>query len=42
MADIAMVFHWPPSAFAEMSFAELMQWRDMARERYEAQNRYDD
>lgn len=33
MADIAAVFHWPPSAFDEMPLSELMSWRERARER---------
>lgn len=35
IADIAMVFHWQPDAFAEMSFADLINWREKARERSE-------
>lgn len=35
MADIAMVFHWPPQAMEEFSLPELMEWRERARERYE-------
>lgn len=35
MADVAMIFHWPPQAFEQMSFTELMQWREKARERHE-------
>jgi hypothetical protein len=33
MADIAVVFHWPPSEMADMSLAELMAWRERARVR---------
>ncbi|MCL6620434.1 MAG: GpE family phage tail protein [Thermomonas hydrothermalis] len=36
MADIAVVFHWPPDAMTDMSLDELMAWRERARERYEA------
>jgi hypothetical protein len=36
MADIAVVFHWPPSAMDGMSLTELMQWRERARERVES------
>jgi hypothetical protein len=36
MADIAAVFHWPPSELAAMSLAELLQWREEARIRSEA------
>jgi Phage P2 GpE. len=31
MADIAAVFHWPPSEMAAWSLAELMDWRERAR-----------
>lgn len=37
MADVALVFHWPPSAMDCMSVSELMDWRERARERYEKQ-----
>ncbi len=37
MADLAMVFHWRPDDMAHMTVAELMQWRERARERYERQ-----
>lgn len=33
MADIAAVFHWPPSALAELELDELMAWRERARQR---------
>lgn len=33
MADLAVVFHWPPQAMDVMSLAELMQWRERARVR---------
>ena len=33
MADIAIIFHWQPQAFEQMTFSELMQWREKARER---------
>jgi hypothetical protein len=33
MADIATVFHWPPSAMDAMSLGELMRWRAAAIER---------
>ncbi|NRO98131.1 GpE family phage tail protein [Paraburkholderia sp. NMBU_R16] len=33
MADIATVFGWPPSAMDEFSVAELMDWRERARQR---------
>lgn len=31
MADIAVVFHWPPTAMETMSLAELADWRERAR-----------
>lgn len=34
MADIAFVFHWPPSAMDSLSVAELMQWRTRAAQRH--------
>lgn len=33
MADIATVFHWPPSAFDRMTIGQLMSWRAAAIER---------
>jgi hypothetical protein len=33
MADIAVVFHWPPDAMAAFSLEELMAWRERARQR---------
>ncbi|UWR50813.1 GpE family phage tail protein [Phaeobacter inhibens] len=38
MADIALVFHWPPDVMDRMSIEELAMWREKARERSEAQN----
>jgi len=35
MADIALVFHWPPSVMDAMSVSELMTWRERAAERWE-------
>ncbi|MFY1027604.1 GpE family phage tail protein [Actinobacillus seminis] len=35
IADIAMVFHWQPDAFDNMSFSDLISWREKARERSE-------
>lgn len=32
MADIAVVFHWPPQAMYEFSLPELMDWRERAIE----------
>ncbi|MCL6262164.1 GpE family phage tail protein [Craterilacuibacter sp. RT1T] len=31
MADIAVVFHWPPREMDGMTLVELMQWRERAR-----------
>lgn len=31
MADLAVVFHWPPAAMNDMSVADLMDWRERAR-----------
>ncbi|MFZ6772297.1 GpE family phage tail protein [Undibacterium sp. SXout7W] len=31
MADLAMVFHWPPSAMDDLTIVELMDWRERAR-----------
>ncbi|AXT47748.1 GpE family phage tail protein [Chromobacterium rhizoryzae] len=31
IADVAVIFHWPPSAFEHMSLAELADWREHAR-----------
>jgi len=30
MADIAVIFHWPPSELYPMSLPELLNWRDKA------------
>ena len=35
MADIAVVFHWPPQAMDGMNLSELMSWREDARKRWE-------
>lgn len=35
MADIALVFHWPPAALAAMSLSELMSWRAQAAKRWQ-------
>jgi hypothetical protein len=35
MADIALVFHWPPSAMYGLNLSELMDWREQARKRTE-------
>ncbi|MBU9409981.1 GpE family phage tail protein [Burkholderia multivorans] len=36
MADIATVFGWPPSTMDAFGLAELMDWRERARVRYES------
>ncbi len=36
MADLALVFHWRPIDMDGMSLAELMDWRERARERHES------
>jgi hypothetical protein len=33
MADLAVVFHWPPAAMNDMDVSELMQWHERARVR---------
>lgn len=33
MADIAVIFHWPPAAMDAMSLGELADWRERARVR---------
>nr|WP_115954005.1 GpE family phage tail protein [Cupriavidus plantarum] len=33
MSDVAVIFHWPPDRLFEMDVAELMDWRERARER---------
>lgn len=33
MADVALVFHWPPSELWEMELEELLHWRKLAAER---------
>jgi len=36
MADIALVFHWPPEAMDRMDAGALARWREKARVRLEA------
>ncbi len=31
MADLAVVFHWPPAVMDSMALAELLDWRERAR-----------
>lgn len=33
MADIAIIFHWPPQAMDGMAVSELMNWRAQAARR---------
>jgi hypothetical protein len=33
MADLALVFHWPPAAMDAMSLAELGRWHAKAADR---------
>lgn len=33
MADIAVIFHWPPSEMAGMTLTELLNWRHLALQR---------
>lgn len=35
MADIALVFNWPPDAMDSMFLDELIEWRELARRRYQ-------
>lgn len=35
MADLAILFHWPPSAMDAMELGELMAWRALAIERHQ-------
>ncbi|MBW8824656.1 MAG: GpE family phage tail protein [Xanthomonadales bacterium] len=39
MADIAIVFHWPPETFDRMSVTELVGWHDKALIRWKRINR---
>lgn len=36
MADVAMVFHWPPETMREMQIEELLDWQRRAAERVKA------
>lgn len=36
MADVAVVFHWPPSELRELEVEELLNWRRLALERAKA------
>ncbi|MEO0682714.1 MAG: GpE family phage tail protein [Pseudomonadota bacterium] len=37
MADIAVIFHWPPSEMDGMNLEELAGWHARALARHEAQ-----
>ncbi|MDA7086514.1 GpE family phage tail protein [Pseudomonas sp. SA3-5] len=39
MADLAVVFHWAPAAMNRLSLTELMDWRERARIRSQADER---
>ncbi|MBZ0134690.1 MAG: GpE family phage tail protein [Rhodanobacter sp.] len=36
MADVALIFHWPPAVMHPMELGELMDWRALAVERHNA------
>ena len=36
MADVAAVFHWPPSELRAMEIGELLDWHRLALERAKA------
>ena len=33
ISNIAVVFHWPPQAYADMTLSQMMQWHQKAIER---------
>lgn len=33
MADVAVIFHWPPAAMDDLTVSELMGWRERAAKR---------
>lgn len=39
MADLATVFHWAPADMDRLSLCELMEWRERARIRSQADGR---
>lgn len=39
MADIAIVFHWPPDVMDGWYLEELMEWRERARVRYQVDDK---
>lgn len=38
MADVACVFHWPPSEMYPLSLTELLTWREKAAKRNGAED----
>lgn len=38
MADVAFIFHWPPTVMDGMELAELLHWRGLAVHRHNAVN----
>ncbi|MHA6633414.1 GpE family phage tail protein [Citrobacter farmeri] len=42
IADIAVIFHWPPSEMHRMELRELMAWRERAAVRSSNQDKEDD
>lgn len=42
IADIAVIFHWPPSEMHRMELRELMAWRERAAVRSGNQDKEDD
>ncbi|YCH19842.1 GpE family phage tail protein [Pseudomonas sp. D1-3] len=39
MADLAIVFHWAPHHMDALTVTELMEWRERARVRSQADDR---
>ncbi|MYL96420.1 GpE family phage tail protein [Novosphingobium sp. FGD1] len=39
MANVAAVFHWPPSEVLAMEIEELAMWSDLAVQRWNTMNR---
>lgn len=39
MADLAVVFHWAPADMDRLDLRELMEWRERARLRSQADGR---
>ncbi|AWQ81779.1 GpE family phage tail protein [Pseudomonas aeruginosa] len=35
MADLALVFHWAPADMDPLGLADLIEWRERARTRWE-------